>query len=77
MSGKTPPNLPAFDEKLLNHLRQQTQMRPLLIQMAGIHACETGNTIGLAQWTIDTLLLKTIERERDYLRKNCPHNSSF
>ena len=69
VTGKQTPVLLEFDEEGLEHFRVVTQMRPLFVQMAGIHACETGDASGLTRWTRDDLLKSAVKREREYIQK--------
>jgi tetratricopeptide (TPR) repeat protein len=71
-TGKKAPQLPKFDDSDLASFRGNTQMRPLFVQMAGIHACETGDALGLFRWTQEDLLTAAVERERIYIRDKCP-----
>ncbi|MBI4774199.1 MAG: tetratricopeptide repeat protein [Deltaproteobacteria bacterium] len=72
VTGRQPPALPVFDESGWAHFRDATQMRPLFVEMAGIHACETGDALGLVRWTQNDLLKAAVAREREYIQKNCP-----
>ena len=75
ITGKTPPPIPGFDDDSRAHFREATQMRPLFVQMAAIHACETGDALGLHHWTMDDLVKKAVEREREFIRKIQPEAS--
>ncbi|KIX13066.1 tetratricopeptide repeat protein [Dethiosulfatarculus sandiegensis] len=75
ITGKTPPPIPGFDDDSRAHFREATQMRPLFVQMAAIHACETGDALGLHHWTMDDLIKNAVEREREFIRKIHPDAS--
>jgi tetratricopeptide (TPR) repeat protein len=72
LTGNTPPPLPDFDEKGLAHFQETTQRRPLLIQLAGLHACEIGDANGLTRWTREELIAPSLERERRHIQELCP-----
>jgi len=71
LTGTPAPILPKFDENSISHFWKVTEGRPIFIQMAGIHACETGNPLGLVKWVRSDLIKASVDRERDYIQMQC------
>lgn len=64
--------LSALDERAWEQVHRNTGGRPLYLQMAALHACSIGSAEGLPQWGRSQILQKAVQREREYVKKECP-----
>jgi tetratricopeptide (TPR) repeat protein len=77
ITGQQPPPMPAFTEKDWRSIQLRTGNRPLYLQMAALHACERHSAEQLPTWGRGELLKSAVERERDYVKKECAGNSTL
>ena len=69
------PNLSDLHQNDIDHLLTITKGNPLFVQMAGIEACEEGNTRGLLHWTKGDILKAVVKNERKHILNNSPHQN--
>jgi tetratricopeptide (TPR) repeat protein len=70
-TGSVAPGLPAFSDADWRRIQSNTGNRPLYLQMAAIYACEKGSADHLPAWGRGQLLEAAIQRERDYIDREC------
>jgi tetratricopeptide (TPR) repeat protein len=66
---EAPPPLPELDQADLRGLRQRTDGKPLLLQVAALRACSERDVAGLSLWGREDLLDHTVTRERHYVER--------
>ena len=71
LPGKPPPPVPKLEEAELRELRRRTEGRPLFLQMAALRACNDNDTSRLGHSGQAELVKYTVERDREYIRKQC------
>lgn len=71
LTGEVAPELPELSKEDFYQLRNNTEGRPLYLQMAALHACEIKSAGEIARWNRATLLQDAVKRERDYIGKHC------
>ncbi len=74
LTHKEAPSFPEFSDLDLWQIKSNTGNKPLLLQMAAISACETGNAKALPQWGRSKILLEAVARERWYVNSACKEN---
>lgn len=74
LTQKEAPAFPEFSDLDLWQIKSNTGNKPLLLQMAAINACETGNAKALPQWGRSKILLEAVARERWYVKSACKEN---
>jgi tetratricopeptide (TPR) repeat protein len=70
-TGRPAPPFPQFGEDDWGRIQRNTGDRPLYLQMAAIHACETNDAASLPAWGRGEILKAAVDRERMYVRKVC------
>ncbi|MFQ5482580.1 MAG: hypothetical protein ACE5ER_07460, partial [Nitrospinaceae bacterium] len=70
--ARSAPELPGPGDLNWDRLMENTQRRPLYLQLAALHACETGQPRDMMLWDQGTLLKTAVEREETYLAQICP-----
>ena len=71
ITGKPAPTLPDFSDSDWGQFRLTTGGRPLYVQLAAIHACESSTADGLTLWGRGELLDAAVQRERAYVAREC------
>ena len=75
--AKPAPEFPEFEPSDWQQIQRNTENRPLYLQMAALHACDTGEAKDMPTWTRGKLLKEAVQRERDYVRSECPDNKNL
>jgi tetratricopeptide (TPR) repeat protein len=75
LTNKVSPALPTFTEEDYQQIWNNTEGRPLHLQMAALHACEINSAQDIARWNKSILLDSAVEREREYIEKLCSSSS--
>jgi tetratricopeptide (TPR) repeat protein len=70
-TGGKAPELPDFPDTDWRRIQMNTGNRPLYIQMASIHACESGSAEMLPLWGRGELLRAAVGRELAYVARAC------
>ncbi|TAL18024.1 tetratricopeptide repeat protein [bacterium] len=75
LCGKPAPDMPQLGRDALLSLRRNTDYNPVYLQLASLRACEQGSATNIPDWPKGQLLLWAANREKAYIRANCPRTS--